>query len=303
MFKRKLILASAFCALSIPAHAAPVLVYVSGKGADAAGCGAITAPCRTMQIAHDRVEAGGYIVALDPADFGKVFIRKSINIANESGGAALLRAPAPYNCGLAVKAGPTEVARLRGLTIEGNGPTTWGACFNEGKRIEISDSVIRNAGNSGVFFSWASNGTFVISDTTIEDNGVVGLSGSIWSGYAKGLRLVNNSAGGTDLSSPASSWFGAPVVLADSLIANDPGRSRANYCYGLSGYPLLILRNSTVRGFPVGVGSQNFVRLSRSIITGNAKALEARIVETAGDNVFRDNVDDTLGWLTPVQNR
>jgi hypothetical protein len=57
-------------AFSAPAFAAPVLVYVSGKGADLGGCGTIAAPCRTLHFAYDQVDAGGYVVTIDPADFG-----------------------------------------------------------------------------------------------------------------------------------------------------------------------------------------------------------------------------------------
>ena len=304
MLSRVLILASAFCALSIPAFAAPVLVYVSGKGADAAGCGAVTAPCRTMQIAHDRVEAGGYIVALDPADFGEVAIRKSISIANQSAGAALLRAPAPFTCGMGVTAGATDVVRLRGLTIEGNGPNTWGVCFNQGKRFEIADSVLRNATNQGAAIGAAfSSPSFLMLNTTFTGNGITGVFGSISSGYAKGLQIINNFSGGMSLNLGGLSTF-APVVIEDSLIANDPGKSASN-ATGIraEGLPL-VLRNTTVRGFPTGVSTNGaIIRLSRSILTGNAAAALGARIESAGDNVIRGNVDDTLGALTPVQNR
>jgi hypothetical protein len=43
-----------------PALAAP-RVFVSGKGADAASCGASAAPCRTFQFALNLVDAGGVV--------------------------------------------------------------------------------------------------------------------------------------------------------------------------------------------------------------------------------------------------
>jgi hypothetical protein len=44
--------------------------WVSGKGNDVAGCGAVTAPCRTPQYAFTNiVAAGGEIDILDPAGY------------------------------------------------------------------------------------------------------------------------------------------------------------------------------------------------------------------------------------------
>lgn len=293
-----LFLAGALCALSVPALAGPIMVFVSGRGADGAGCGTVTSPCRTMQVAHDRVDAGGYIVALDPADFGKVAIMKSVNISNESVGAALLRAPGPGTCGVGVF-GQETVVRLRGLTIEGNGLSTSGICFNAGKRIEIADSVVRNATNQGVTMAAFATPSFAIFNTTFTDNGSTGVLFSVLSGYAKGLRFINNSRGGMTFQEPGRP-FPSPIVIEDSLIANDPGKS-APAAIGIRADNIpLVLRNTTVRGFPIGVDSGwALIRLSRSILTGNAVAARGAIFESSGDNVIRGNVDDTLGVIGP----
>ena len=54
-----------------PAVAASDRGWVSGHGVDQAGCGVPSAPCRSLQYAHDHaVNAGGEIDILDPAGYG-----------------------------------------------------------------------------------------------------------------------------------------------------------------------------------------------------------------------------------------
>ena len=72
---------------SAPAGAvAPQKVWVSNTGADSASCGAVTAPCRTFQQAHDNIAAGGEIGVLNAGDYAPVNISKSVAIVSEGGG-------------------------------------------------------------------------------------------------------------------------------------------------------------------------------------------------------------------------
>src|SRR5579883_2230197 len=82
-------LASLLLALA-PAQAAGLnRAWVSGHGADAAGCGAPAAPCRTFQYVHDNIVApGGEIDVLDPAGYGAITISKALSIVNDGVGAA-----------------------------------------------------------------------------------------------------------------------------------------------------------------------------------------------------------------------
>jgi hypothetical protein len=71
------------------AEAAGNRAWVSGHGVDQAGCGAPTAPCRSLQYAHDHaVIAGGEIDILDAAGYGAITITKSISIVNDGVGTA-----------------------------------------------------------------------------------------------------------------------------------------------------------------------------------------------------------------------
>src|SRR5450755_1299850 len=87
--------------------------WVSGHGTDAAGCGAPTAPCRSLQYTHDHiVVAGGEIDILDPAGYGAITITKAISIVNDGVGTAGVQA-ASGNA-ITINAGPSASVYLRG---------------------------------------------------------------------------------------------------------------------------------------------------------------------------------------------
>jgi hypothetical protein len=61
--------AIAVCVIASPAHAVVgKRIWVSGHGVDQAGCGTLTAPCRSLQYAHDTISSGGEIDIVDPAE-------------------------------------------------------------------------------------------------------------------------------------------------------------------------------------------------------------------------------------------
>src|SRR5450631_591018 len=100
------------------AHAAATRVWVSGHGVDTAGCGAPTAPCRSLQYAHDHaVGAGGEIDILDPAGYGAITITKAISIVNDGVGTAGVQATS--GSAITINAGPSDSIELRGLELDG----------------------------------------------------------------------------------------------------------------------------------------------------------------------------------------
>ncbi|WP_036284185.1 right-handed parallel beta-helix repeat-containing protein [Methylocystis sp. ATCC 49242] len=283
------------------ALAAPILIFVSTRGTDTTGCGTISAPCRSLQVAQDAVATGGYISILDPGDYAPVAFTKSVNVVNESRGAAVVRANAPYTSAIGVIANALAIVRLRGLTIEGSGPNTWGLTLNSGKRLELADSVVRNAGNDGVFMNNRNNPTFVFSSTTIANNGGFGVHAAVSGGYASDLRLVDNSLGAMWLGGASYTSFNA-VVIENSSATNAPGGSADGRAGFAAQGAVLVLRGATLRGFPFGViANSAIIRLSRSTLTGNAVAAKtpgAPMIESSGDNVIRGNTDDALGAFT-----
>ena len=128
--------AIAVCAIASPAHAVVGnRIWVSGHGVDHAGCGAPTAPCRSLQYAHDNIAAAGEIDVLDPAGYGALHVTKAISVVNDGGTAGV-----QSTSGIAIKidAGSTDAIYLRGLNIDGvhyTGDT--GIQFNTGASLTI----------------------------------------------------------------------------------------------------------------------------------------------------------------------
>src|SRR5450432_383155 len=92
--------------------------WVSGHGTDTAGCGAPTAPCRSLQYVHDNIIApGGEIDILDPAGYGAIAITKAISIVNDGVGTAGVQATS--GIAINITAGPTDSIYLKGLNIDG----------------------------------------------------------------------------------------------------------------------------------------------------------------------------------------
>jgi hypothetical protein len=82
--------------LAASAHALSNRAWVSGHGTDAAGCGSIASPCRTLQYVHDNIiAAGGEIDILDPAGYGTITITKALSIINDGAGTAGVQSVIP----------------------------------------------------------------------------------------------------------------------------------------------------------------------------------------------------------------
>src|SRR5471032_289873 len=129
-----------------PAWAASSRIWVSGHGVDQAGCGAPTAPCRSLQYAHDHIVAGGEIDILDPAGYGSVTISKSISIVNDGVGTAGVQASS--GAAITISAGPNDNVYLRGLNIDGVLEAGFtGVQFNSGASLTVIDCVVQHFQN------------------------------------------------------------------------------------------------------------------------------------------------------------
>ncbi len=132
--------ALALCAAADAANAAgSARVWVSGKGADAAGCGSPATPCRSLQYAHDHiVAAGGEIDILDPAGYGALTITKAVSIVNDGVGEVGSQGNGgSITSAITVHAGANDAVYIKGLTVEGAGTTANGINFVSGKQLTI----------------------------------------------------------------------------------------------------------------------------------------------------------------------
>lgn len=274
---------------------ARAITFASGRGADAANCGSVAAPCRTLQQAVNVAPPGGYVVLLDAADFGPVHIQKSISISAEAAGATV-RGSAT-NLGrfpVLIEAGPNDVVRLRGLTIDGASLASDGIDFFTGKFLEVANCVVRNFVGPGIYPT-AGGGAFSVVDTTASGNGVglraITLSGKM-TGFIDGLRLNNNGAGLSD-----ELYHGGKIVAVNSSASGHP-----YFGFSAAGEELT-LRNTTASHNRDGLATQGdgAIVLSRSTVVGNTAAVKANGggVVSSGDNIVRGNGDDALGLFAP----
>jgi hypothetical protein len=214
-----------------PALAASNRAWVSGHGVDQAGCGAPTAPCRSLQYAHDHVAAsGGEIDILDPAGYGAVTITKSISIVNDGVGTAGLQASTGN--AITINAGPGDSVYLRGLNLDGLLlSATNGVLFSTGGSLTVVDCVARHFSGSGIFIEPTSGDVHVlIADTITADNGgdgiasePIGASGTV-TGVIERVISTNNDGG--------IGIFGGEAGVANTFTVSDSTAS-TNAAFGL----------------------------------------------------------------------
>src|SRR5689334_6078493 len=175
-----MIFGSRFFALSIlalslttaPAQAQALRTWVSGLGDDVNPCSR-TAPCKTFAGAISKTAAGGEISVLDAGGFGQVTITKSISITNNFVNAGIL---APSGAGILVRAGATDVVRIRGLVIDGANGTqgSAGIRFQSGAELHVEQCLIKNfrldSAGHGIDFTPQAGGVLYVSDTVVTRN-------------------------------------------------------------------------------------------------------------------------------------
>lgn len=239
--------------VSSQASALNARTWISGKGSDAAGCGPIAAPCRTLQFAHDQTSAGGEIDVLDPAGYGALVITKAINVINEGVGVAGALATIGGNA-ITVNAAAADAVVLRGLAIEGAGFGANGVVFNSGGSLTIANCLVQgfagasNTAGNGISLRHTSGTPSVfITGTTASNNGFVGV-----------FYQPTGSGGGTlaiEHLTAAHNQYGVAVYTGSSTgqLSMSITRSTAS--------------NNTVLGFQVYGPSQGVNNLLASLDT------------------------------------
>lgn len=315
---RKLLLATSGAAalLAVQAQAADRIFVSTRIGADAAGCGAVTTPCRTFQFAHDQIAAGGQVQVLDPGDYGRVFISKAISIVNDGVGAAgVLKLSPPNSAGIYVGAGPSDDVTLRGLTIVGSGVGQGGGSgivLISGRSASISGARLRKL-QMGVVVDTMN---FSIVDTTVTDTdsaivvdptagGATGVIQRVTSSHntSWGLQIDANYAKGPTKVEVSDSVF---TQNCNGVLVSSSGRYAADVT--LRG---IVASHNRACGPGTGVaavGPRALVRLAHSVATDNGTGVMIgagpAIVESYRDNDLRGNaVAVGGGALTIVGNQ
>jgi hypothetical protein len=216
------------CALAAPADAQSALsAWVSGHGIDKSGCGAVTAPCRTLQFAHDKiVAAGGEIDILDPANYGYLAINKAINVINDGVGDAIVSTPTAGTIALKISANPvTDAVFLKGLVIEGTGGGLDGVYVESAAKVTITNCVARGFKGDGIVVAPQIGLALPVSilNTTVSGNNV-GIEIAPISGAAapqvviNQVSAVNNSVEGILVDSRGSN---TSLTISNSVLSNN----------------------------------------------------------------------------------
>ena len=266
--------------------------WVSALGADAAGCGAITTPCRTFQFAHDSVVApGGTIYVKDSANYGQLVIAHALSIINNGSGTATILATSGN--AIAINAGATDAVFIKGLILDGAVTGAVGINFLSGGGLVVENCVVRGfesgaSGGVGIFLDPAStNATFTISDTIVTGNGFAGVyvvpflpNGLATASINGALVRVEATKNTYGVRTENGFGTGSVVVLADQVNASENGV-----------------------GFYT---SQSILRLTRSIAAGNFLdgVQNQGTVYTYGDNAIDGNsvdVSNPMSTANPLR--
>jgi hypothetical protein len=293
--------------LAAPAQATGInRAWVSGHGTDAAGCGAPTNPCRSLQyVISNIIAAAGEIDILDPSGYGAVTIPFALSIVNDGVGTAGVQEATSGANAITINAGASDVIYLRGLTIEGLGTGANGIVFNSGARLTVTNSVIRHFATNGVSLFSTGATSFSISNTIAGDNGTNGIyiaphnSGSI-QGTITDVETNGNGYIGIGLDGQFSTGTASTVTIVRSVTAynNFAGISVQ------SGFMSAVVNdtnssNNNFGGFVTTGGG--VLRLTRCVATGNSQgASSVGVIYTYGDNRIVGNGLDINATMTSL---
>jgi hypothetical protein len=281
MTKTAFLLALIVTALaSMPTHAQPLRVFVSGHGLDTNPC-TVTQPCRTFQQAYNTVAANGEIDVLDPAGYGynpppnyeSLTITKGISIQGHGWG-SIHQVVGPA---ITVNVTTSDPVTLNGLLIDG--PGLFGIYITSGPSVQILNCVIRGF-SAGISDQSTTNGSNLLIEDSVTSENVEGINLQPYYGNGTIKATLNRITANNN-------QFGVGLLGAsDTTIANS-----------------VISNNSTG-----GLGVRGAVAwLTKTVISGNGIGISfptdmaGGVVNSYGDNYINDNTTSVAnGTLTPV---
>ncbi|WP_158818596.1 right-handed parallel beta-helix repeat-containing protein [Methylocapsa sp. S129] len=292
------------------AHAQANRAWVSGKGTDAAGCGAPISPCRSFQYVHDNIIAdGGEIDVLDGAGYGAVTITKAISIVNDGAGTAGVQA----SSGSAITINASGVVTLRGLNIDGLGTASYGVQFYSGDGLTIVNCVIRHFSAAGVDFELdQSAAKLLISNAIVTDNGYgvkILSTGASASTLIEGtLDHVTASDNGRDGVNVTGSPGEAQVAISNSVMSGNGGNG-VNV-YGSQQTIVSIdssqMNNNNNSSYGVYANSSAVVLLRNNMIMNNSTgvgAVSPYVASYSNNAINYNNNTDIQGTITSLPPR
>ena len=282
-------------------------VFVASYGSDSNPC-TFGSPCKTFQHAHDVVDAGGEVTAIDSAGFGPINITKAVTITSPDGVEAGIVPPANGNA-ITINAGPTDEVQLRVLTIDGSGTAANGIVLNSGAGITVTNCVVQNfvpGSGNGILLQPTSGLSFIITNTLLSRNGAYGLYYHPTSGTPAAYGVIDHviatdNFNGLAFDASAVSGASTSVAISDSIASNNPGSGILSSLISKFDDHISI-ENSRMSGNGSGITTQGLGRVyvGRSTITGNTAGINdlGGGAATFGDNHIVGN-GESFPSLTP----
>jgi hypothetical protein len=284
-----------------PASAQATRTWVSGVGDDLNPCSR-TAPCKTFAGAISKTATHGEINCLDPGAFGAVTIGKAISIVcqyTEAGALATLGSN-----DITVNAPAGEAVYLSGLDLQGANTGLNGVRFIGGAALHIDNSIIRNFGavnGQGVSFKPSGSSELYITNTVIAENGSGATGGGLLiqptgaGGSARvvltNVRFENNANDSLRIDTTGnSSGVATSVTIDDSLFAGSTNGINVIAPLGGTVIGVLMDNASVVNNSGSGIianGANESIRVSNSVITGNATGLQ--VLNSGNLQTFNNN--------------
>jgi hypothetical protein len=302
----------ALASACLPVLGAP-RAFVASDGSDANPC-TLNSPCRNFQAAHNAVDVGGEVVALDSAGFGSLTITKSVTITSSPGAYAGIAVGSGEAVSIAT-AGVNVV--LRGLHLSNTGPgigggTTGGVHMSAGNSLAVENCVLSRF-NFGVrvdtdarvkivdtLFRASGSGFFLSSGATAEVSGskFLGNEGGGFGVFVSGTAGTTTSATIVDtVSSDNFSGFVATTSVASATVrlsclrCTASNNAQIGFLNGASsGGTAQMLVGSSLASYNGQFGLYN------SALTGGIATFES-----LGNNALHQNtLGPTSGTITTV---
>lgn len=151
-----------------------------GLTANVAFSCSVAKPCRAFSEAIGVTSAHGEVIVLDSAGYGPVTITKSVAIIAPDGVYAGVTVSS--GDGIVINAGASDVVKLRGLTINGQGGVNGIVAHSVGL-LDVADVRVTGFSNRGLNFA-AANGRLSVTGSEFADNTNAGLHAQAASGTA-----------------------------------------------------------------------------------------------------------------------
>jgi len=296
-----------FSVLAPLAQAQVARTFVSSLGKDSNACDSLDKPCRNIEAAVLKVQAGGEVVILDSGNYQPLTINKAVTIVTASG--AHPGVSVVSGAGISVNASSGEVVLIRGLRIISQGGAR-GILFNSGKALHVESCEISgftplptDCCTDGILVNTSS--PLVVKNTTVRSN-------------FNGIRIFSSIGTLIEQSSFENNTNGlwaeqaARVTISGSIVAgNGSGiTSFINSSSSASGPAEINVDNCRVVGNVQGIHSTGksgdnstvwtIVRVSDTTITNNFQGLavgtpgSGRIFSRGNNTVEGNDIDGTF---------